>query len=85
MGQKGKANDTIRLGENISTTRQQRGMTQEDMARELQLRGFEISRSTYAKIELGMHTVDVSVFEAIKDILETTYDELLKPWKKSEK
>jgi len=78
MEQKIKSDNIIKLGENISCLRQSKGMTQEDMARELQLMGVSISRSTYAKMELGMHTIDTSTLEAIRDILGTTYDELLK-------
>ena len=78
MVQKIKSDSGIRIGENISCLRQKKAMTQEDMARELQLLGFSISRSTYAKMEMGTHTMEASVLEAVRDILDTTYDELLK-------
>lgn len=78
MEQKIKSDSIIKLGENISCLRQAKGMTQEDVTRELQLKGISIARSTYAKMELGTHTIDTSTLEAIRDILGTTYDELLK-------
>ena len=78
MVQKIKSDSGIRIGENISYLRQKKAMTQEDMARELQLLGFSVSRSTYAKMEMGTHTIEASVLEAVRDILDTTYDELLK-------
>jgi len=78
MTQKIKPDNKIKLGENISCLRQQKEMTQEDMARELQLLGFSVSRSVYAKMEMGTHTIGASILEAVRDILGTTYDELFK-------
>ena len=76
--QKIKSDNTIMVGKNISKLRRSKGMTQEDMTRELQLRGISIFRAAYAKIEIGTHTIAASTLEAIRDILDTTYDELFK-------
>ena len=51
-------------------------MTQDEMARSLQLRSIDLARSTYAKIELGIRHVTTAELEAIRDILETDYDTL---------
>ncbi len=78
MEQKIKQDDVIRIGQNIGRLRREQNMTQEDMTRELQLLGVAISRGTYSKIEMGIHHIEASLLENIRDILNTTYDELLK-------
>jgi len=78
MEQKIKQDDAIRIGQNIGRLRREKNMTQEDMTRELQLLGVSISRGTYSKIEMGIHHIEASLLENIRDILNTTYDELLK-------
>jgi len=78
MEQKIKQDDAIRIGQNIGRLRREKNMTQEDMTRELQLLGVAISRGTYSKIEMGIHHIEASLLENIRDILNTTYDELLK-------
>ncbi len=78
MEQKIKQDDVIRIGQNIGRLRREKNMTQEDMTRELQLLGVSISRGTYSKIEMGIHHIEASLLENIRDILNTTYDELLK-------
>ncbi len=78
MEQKIKQDDVIRIGQNIGRLRREKNMTQEDMTRELQLLGVSISRGTYSKIEMGIHHIEASLLENIRDILGTTYDELLK-------
>ncbi len=78
MEQKIKQDDVIQIGQNIGRLRREQNMTQEDMTRELQLLGVAISRGTYSKIEMGIHHIEASLLENIRDILNTTYDELLK-------
>lgn len=78
MEQKIKQDDVIRIGQNIGHLRREKNMTQEDMTRELQLLGISISRGTYSKIEMGIHHIEASLLENIRDILGTSYDELLK-------
>ena len=71
--------DKIKIGENVRKIRMERGMTQEDMATELQLRGINMSRGTYSKIEMGLRHIEATTLAELSDILNTTYDELLKP------
>ena len=78
MEQKIKQDDVIRIGQNIGRLRREQNMTQEDMTRELQLSGVSVSRGNYSKIEMGIHHIEASLLEHIRDILGTTYDELLK-------
>ena len=77
MKQKIKSDELIHLGRNIKELRMKMNMTQEEVTQKLQLRGFSITRSTYAKMEIGMRHISASQLEAIRDILKTTYEELM--------
>ena len=55
-----------------------RGIGQTELARRLQLGGTDMTRETLVKIERGTHHITASQLRAIRDILGTTYDELLK-------
>ena len=48
------------------------------MAEKLQLHQIPMSRETYVKIERGIRNVGASELKAIKEILDTSYEELLK-------
>ena len=77
MQQKIKSDELIHLGRNIRERRMKMNMTQEEVTQKLQLMGFSITRSTYAKMEIGMRHISASQLEAIRDILKTTYEELM--------
>ena len=74
MGQNIKGDKNI--GANIRKWRGARGMTQEELSAQLQIRGCDISRGTLAKIEAGIRHISADELHAIKAILEITYDEL---------
>lgn len=76
MGQKIRQIEPIILGKNICKIRVEHNITQEEMARKMQLKSLDISRGTYSKIEMGTRNVTTAELEAIKDILETTYEAL---------
>ena len=76
MSQKIKQVEPVILGKTIMKLRMAKNMTQEEMAQQLQLRDIDISRSTYAKLEVGTRHVTTAELEAIRDILETDYDTL---------
>lgn len=78
MGQKIKQDNKIVIGKNIGKLRIEKNMTQEEMVRQLQLKEIDISRGTYAKIEIGTRHIEAIELEAIRDILGTTYEILLK-------
>ena len=44
----------------------------------LQLRGIDITRESLVKIERGIQHIYASQLKGIRDVLKTTYDELLK-------
>ncbi len=78
LGQRIRPDEKIHIGENIRNIRLSRKITQTGMSELLQLRRFPISRETYVKIESGLRNVGASELKAIKEILNTTYDDLLK-------
>ena len=77
-GQKIKSDKNIDIGNNIREIRLSRKLGQTQMIRLLQLQGVSITRESLVKIERGIQHVYASQLKAIKEILETTYDELLK-------
>ena len=70
--------DEIHIGANIRTIRKQLGIGQTELVRKLQLSGTEMTRETLVKIERGIQHIQASQLRAIRDALNTTYDELLK-------
>ena len=70
--------DEIEIGQNIKRVRKEKHIKQIDVVRELQLRGFPVTREALVKIERGIQHIYASQLKAIKEILDTTYDELLK-------
>ena len=65
-----------KIGQNIRNIRENRKMTQEAMATKLQLAGCDITRSAVAKIEVGQRHLYPDEIILIKEILNTTYDEI---------
>lgn len=76
--QKVKQDDLICIGKNIRKIRKENGLRQTELVRKLQLNAVDISRESLVKIERGTQHVSASQLRAIRDILGTTYDELLK-------
>lgn len=79
--QKIKQDLVIHIGKNIRSIRKNRKIGQTELVRRLQLVGVDMTRETLVKIERGIQHIYAGQLAAIKDILETTYDELLKPEK----
>lgn len=73
MGQNIKADRLI--GENIRRWRNTKGMTQEQLSAQLQVRGCDISRGTLAKIEADIRHISIEELQAIKEILDIAYDD----------
>jgi len=76
--QKIKQDDKIRIGINIRAVRKARGVGQTELVRILQLKGLEMTRETLVKIERGIQHIQATQLKAIRDALETTYEDLLK-------
>lgn len=66
----------IPLGRNIKQVRLSKGMTQNDLVTQLQLRGSMMSRSTLANIETGRRNIKASDLRLIKEILAVEFDVL---------
>lgn len=73
-----KQDEKINIGKNIREIRLSRNMKQTELVHLVQLQGVPLIRETLVKIERGTHHVTASQLKAIRDVLETTYDELLK-------
>ncbi len=70
--------DTIQIGQNIRRIRKQKKIKQVEMVVKLQLLGIDMTRESLVKIERGIQHIYASQLKAIKEVLDTTYDELLK-------
>lgn len=79
-----RQDERINIGANIRRIRLERKIGQKEMAEKLQLRKIPISRETYVKLERGIRNIGASELKNIKEILETTYEELLQETEQSE-
>lgn len=70
--------DNISIGKNIRDIRKAKGIKQIDIVSKMQLMGVDITRESYVKIERGIQHIYATQLKAIKEILDTSYDELLK-------
>lgn len=70
--------DEIFIGKNIRRIRKEKGIRQTEMVALLQLENVMITREALVKIERGIQHIQATQLRAIKNVLETTYDELLK-------
>lgn len=70
--------DEIRIGANIRRIRKEAKIGQTELVVRLQLRGIDMTRESLVKIERGIQHIYATQLRAIRDELETTYDELLK-------
>jgi len=70
--------DEIFIGQNIKRIRKGKGIKQTEMVALLQLENESMTREALVKIERGIQHIRASQLRAIKNVLETTYDELLK-------
>lgn len=65
-----------KVGNNIRKIRENKGMTQDSLAAKLQLRGCDITRSAVAKIEVGQRHLYPDEIILIRQILNTTFEEI---------
>ena len=78
MGEQKIKQDHIQIGTNIKRIRKEKKIKQVDMVRELQLRGVDMTRESLVKIERGIQHIYASQLKTIKEILDTSYEELMK-------
>lgn len=67
----------LKVGCNIRRIREEKKMTQNCLAAKLQLAGCDITRSAIAKIEVGQRHLYPDELILIRDILCTTFEEIL--------
>ena len=65
----------LNMGENLKRLRGISGLSQEKLCAELQRRGCDIGRSTYAKYEAGELNIKASVIVTLRKIYNCSYDE----------
>lgn len=65
------------IGNNIRRIRKEKGIGQTELVRMIQLSGVDMTRETLVKIERGVQHIKVSQLRAVKEALQTTYEELL--------
>ena len=66
------------LGENIKRLRLEHNLRNCDILAQLQLRGVDIARSTYSKIEIGLNNPTVDLLIALADFYQVSFDEFFK-------
>lgn len=66
----------LKIGKNIRHIREKQNMTQETLATKLQLGGCDITRSAVAKIEVGQRHLYPDEIVLIKEILNTTFENI---------
>ena len=65
-----------KIGQNIRRLREKAGMTQEELSVQLQVNGCDITRSAFAKIEVGQRHLYPDEIILIKEILKAEYEEI---------
>ena len=63
------------MGENLRRLRIDKGISQEKLCAELQRRGCDIGRTTYAKYEAGELNIRASVIIELRKIYKCTFDD----------
>ena len=63
------------MGDNLRRLRSDAGLSQEKLCAELQRRGCDIGRTTYAKYEAGELNIRASVIIELHKIYKCSYDE----------
>lgn len=65
----------LNMGDNLRRLRMAKNISQEKLCAELQRRGCDIGRTTYAKYEAGELNIRASVLIELRKIYNCTYDE----------
>lgn len=64
-----------KIGDNLRVLRDRHNISQEKLCAELQRRGCDIARSSYAKYEAGELNVKISILIELKKIYNCSFDE----------
>ena len=66
-----------RIGKRLRYLREEAGFTQEYVATKLQIGGCDLTRSAYAKIEVGQRHLYIDELILLKQILDVSYEDIL--------
>lgn len=61
------------IGPALKKLRRRKKLTQEQVAAQLQVRGHNVTRDIYGKMETGDHGIKISVLVALKEIFHAEY------------
>lgn len=64
------------IGKRLGDLRRKKGLTQEQLAAQMQIIGCDMTRSALAKIEVGQRCIYPDELKAVKTVLNITYEEL---------
>ena len=64
------------IGQNIRKIHMERNLSQEQIAAQLQVHGCDMTRSAFAKIEVGQRHIYPDELKALKNILAISYEDL---------
>lgn len=65
------------VGKTLRILRLRAGLSQEQVSVQLQILGCDMTRSAYAKIEVGQRHLYVDELKALKQVLNVPYEEIL--------
>lgn len=66
----------ISIGDNLRKLRRRAGLSQEQVAAQLELSGISISREIISQMERGTHHIRILVLLALKHLYHATYEEI---------
>lgn len=69
-----KIKQDIQIGSTLRMLRVNQGLTQDQVAAKLQLKGIDITRSIYSQMERGTYNIRISVLAALTEIYQTDYN-----------
>lgn len=65
-----------RMGSHLARLRQEKGLTQEQLAARLQVQGCDLTRSALAKIEVGQRHLYPDEIKTLTEVLAVSYEQL---------
>ncbi len=65
-----------RMGRHLAKLRQDKGLTQEQLAARLQVQGCDLTRSALAKIEVGQRHLYPDEIKALSAVLGISYEQI---------
>lgn len=65
-----------RMGSHLARLRQEKGLTQEQLAARLQVQGCDLTRSALAKVEVGQRHLYPDEIKALTEVLAVSYEQL---------